>query len=71
MAGGIPEYDPYCSTCQQSQTALDSVEILRVGESEWEYTTALPVPLLLSSGITVDNVVLLMGGGLTSPHLAN
>ena len=67
MAGGVPDYDPSCSNCQQ--WALDSVEILRVGGSGWEFTTALPVPLIFASGISVNNVFLVMGGHLAS-HLS-
>ena len=67
MAGGIPDYDPACSNCPQY--ALDSVEILRVGGSGWEFTSALPVPLIFSSGITVNNVVHLLGGQFGSVQL--
>ena len=51
--------------------ALSSVEILRVGDSRWEYSTALPVPLIFSSGITVNNVVHLLGGQFGSVQLTN
>merc|ERR1711953_1616511 len=59
-AGGIPDTASTCPECPQS--GLSSVEILRVGEAAWEVTTALPVPLIFSSAININNVLYLLGG---------
>ena len=49
-------------TSSESVSALSSVEILRVSEAAWEVTTALPLPLVFSSAININNVLYLLGG---------